>query len=123
MLTERPLGLLVPRAAAIVGEAKGVGGKMTTKELPRTTVCTLFEIRFPIWNGGKRAVGLNLKRITKHNEIRILYRRKSDNELTYPDPFYLDSDQLKGLDYEVQNTKGVTLVLVPIDHLERLVRV
>lgn len=85
------------------------------------TVCTLFEIRMPRWK--ERTIGLNLARITKHNEIHILYRRKSDGELTYPDKYYFDGDNLKGLDYEVQNVKGITLVLIPISHLEKLERV
>lgn len=93
------------------------------KELPRLTECTLFEIRAPIWNGGKRIVGLNLARIRKHNEIHFTYRRKSDNELSFPEKYYFNGDNIKGLGYELQNRKGVTLVLVPFEDLEILERI
>lgn len=97
---------------------------MQTKTLPRLTVCELFKIGSPRWNGAeeRREVGLNLGRIKKHNEIRFTYRRKSDGELSIPGNFYFDGDNLKGLDYEVQVRKGTRLVIVPFDHLERLVR-
>lgn len=92
------------------------------KTLDRTTVCQLFEIRSPIWGGGKKVVGLNLQRIRKHNEIHFTYRRKSDGELSFPDTYYFDGDNLKGLDYEVMNTKGTTLVLIPFEDLEIMER-
>lgn len=93
------------------------------KQLDRHTVCQLFEINSPIWNGGQRKVGLNINRIGKHNEIRFLYRRKSDGELSIPDTYYFDGDLAKQLDYEVQNTHGVSLLLVPISDLKVLERV
>ena len=68
------------------------------KELSRTTVCTLFKIRAPIWNGGKKMVGLNMQRITKHNEIHFTYVRKSDGELSIPDKYYFDGDLHKAGD-------------------------
>lgn len=92
-------------------------------KLQRTTVCTLFEINSPIWNGGKKVVGLKRDRISKHNEIRFKYRRKSDNELSIPDVYYFDGDKLKGIDFNLQNIKGTTLVLVPFTELEILERV
>lgn len=92
-------------------------------KLSRTTVCQLFEIRSPIWGGGKKKVGLNLSRIRKHNEIHFTYRRKSDGELSIPDPYYFDGDNIKGLDYEIQNVKGTSLVLIPFTDLEPLERV
>lgn len=97
---------------------------MQTKTLPRLTVCELFKINSPKWNGSasRREVGLALDRIKKHNEIEFTYRRKSDGELSIPDRYYFDGDNLKGLDYEVQVRKGTKLVIVPFDHLERLVR-
>lgn len=93
---------------------------MQIKQLPRNTVCQLFEIKMPRWK--ERAVGLRRDRVAKHNEIRILYRRK-DGELSYPDNYYFDGDNLKGVDYEIQNVKGVTLVIVPINHLQILERI
>lgn len=95
------------------------------KQLSRTTVCSLFEIRAPIWNGAakKRMVGLNLQRVRKHNEIHFTYVRKSDGEKSIPDAYYFDGDLLKGLDYEVQNQKGTSLVLIPFHDLQLLERV
>lgn len=97
---------------------------MTTKTLSRTTVCEVFDIRAPKWNGSmkRREVGLALDRIRKHNEIHFTYVRKSDGEQSIPGNFYFDGDNIKGLDYEIQNWKGRQLVIVPFDHLERLER-
>lgn len=92
-------------------------------KLPRTTVCQLFELRSPMWGGGKKTVGLNLSRIQKHNEITFTYRRKSDGELSIPDHYYFDGDLLNQLDFEKQNIKGTTLVLVPFSELEILERI
>lgn len=96
---------------------------MVTRELPRKTVCTLFRINSPIWGGGKRVVGLASDRVGVHNEIEFLYRRKSDGELSYPDRYYISGEKIKALDFERMVRKGVTLILVPFDQLEKLVRV
>lgn len=96
---------------------------MVTKELPRKTVCTLFSIRQPIWNGGKRKVGLAQPRIGEHNEIEFTYVRKSDGEKSYPDRYYISGEKIRALDFDRMNVKGLTLVLVPFDQLEKLVRV
>ena len=96
---------------------------MIVKELPRKTVCTLFKINTPIWNGGKRKVGLALPRIGEHNEIEFTYRRKSDGELSYPDRYYISGEKIRALDFDRMNVKGLTLILIPFDQLERLVRV
>jgi len=90
-------------------------------QLNRTTVATLFEINSPIWNGGKKKVGLAAYRLSKHNEIHFTYRRKSDGELSLPDVYYFDGDKAK--DCERQNVKGMELVLVPFSDLELLERV
>lgn len=94
-------------------------------KLDRLTVCQLFRIRSPKWNGkaNRREVGLALNRIQKHNEIEFTYRRKSDGELSIPDHYYFDGDLLKQLDFEKQNVKGTTLVLIPFDNLEILERI
>lgn len=94
-------------------------------QLSRTTVCTLFSIRQPMWMGNakKRVVGLAAHRIGEHNEIEFTYRRKSDGELSYPDRYYISGEKIRSLDFERMNVKGLTLVLVPFDQLERLVRV
>lgn len=93
------------------------------KELSRTTVCTLFKIRAPIWNGGKKMVGLNMQRITKHNEIHFTYVRKSDGELSIPDAYYFDGDLLKEIDFTKQAIQGTYLAIIPFEHIKRLERV
>jgi len=97
---------------------------MIVKELPRKTVCTLFKIRTPIWNAGKRKVGLDAQKIGVHNEIEFSYVRKSDGQKSFPDQYYISGEKIKALDYDRMNVSGgVTLVLVPFDQLEKLVRV
>ena len=91
--------------------------------LSKLTPCTLFEINAPIWGGGKKVVGLNLSRISKHNEIRFKYVRKSDGKLSIPDVYYFDGDKRRNIDYELQNVRGTTLLLVPFSDLEILNRV
>jgi hypothetical protein len=93
------------------------------KQLDRNTVCNLFKIRAPIWNGGKKMVGLDAKRITYHNEIHFTYVRKSDGELSIPDHYYFDGRLLHELDFERQNVKGTTLVIIPFEHLQILERI
>ena len=93
------------------------------KELPRNQICILFDIGSPIWNGGEKKVGLNLRRIRKHNEIHFTYRRKSDSKLSLPDPYYFDGDNLKGMGYDTQNRGNVTLVLIPFKDLQILHRI
>lgn len=98
---------------------------MNIKELPRYTVCNLFSIRSPRWNGkvNRREVGLALNRITDHNEIEFTYRRKSDGQLSIPDHFYFDGNKISEIDFEQQVRKGTILVIVPFSELELLVRV
>lgn len=93
------------------------------KQLSRHTVCNLFKIRTPIWNGGKKMVGLNMQRIGKHNEIEFTYVRKSDGEKSIPDHYYFDGDLMKELDFEKQAVKGTYLLIVPFEHLQKLERV
>ena len=93
------------------------------KQLSRNTVCNLFKIRAPIWNGGKKMVGLDARRITYHNEIHFTYRRKSDGELSIPDPYYFDGNLLRELDFEKQMVKGTMLVIIPFEHLQLLERI
>ena len=94
---------------------------MKTKTLPRTTPCTLFEIRAPIWGGGKRRVGLAEYRITEHNEIHFLYERK-DGTRSIPGEYHFDGAKLKEIDFERMNVKGLTLVMIPFEDFEKLVR-
>ena len=92
--------------------------------LSRTTPCTLYKIKMPIWNGsvGKRVVGLAEYRMTKHNEIEFTYVRKSDGQKSIPDHYYFDGDLKEN--YKRQSVKGgMTLVLVPLEDLETITRV
>lgn len=90
--------------------------------LPRTTVCNVFKINAPIWNGGKKMVGLRENAIGEHNEIEFTYRRKTDNELSMPEHYYISGSKIRNLDFGRQVTKGTTLVIVPFDQLEILYR-
>jgi len=90
-------------------------------QLSRTTVVTLFEIKFPIWNGGKRVVGLAEDRLGKHNEIRILYTRK-DGTRSFPDNYYFDGN-LRIFFNTMKLPSGVVLRLIPIESLSKLERV
>lgn len=94
-------------------------------KLNRLTVCTLFKIGTPRWNGNenRREVGLAMNRITKHNEIEFTYIRKSDGQKSIPDHFYFDGNKLQYTDYEKQNRKGLTLIIIPFGDLEPLERI
>ncbi len=94
-----------------------------TMQLPRNIVCTLFEIRAPIWGGGKKSVGLNMQRITKHNEIHFTYVRKSDGEKSIPDPYYFDGELLNHIDFERQAVRGTILAIIPFEHIQKLERI
>lgn len=98
---------------------------MTTKQLPRLQACELYKIGSPRWNGdaNRREVGLAEFRMKKHNEIVFTYVRKSDGEKSVPGSFYFDGDKRQYIDFERQNRKGLTLVIVPFDELEKLERV
>jgi len=97
---------------------------MNVKQLDRYTVCSLFKIGSPRWNGKteRREVGLALDRITDHNEIEFTYVRKSDGQKSIPDHFYFDGNKLNEIDFERQVRKGTTLVIVPFSELELLER-
>ena len=96
---------------------------MEVIELPRLQVCSLFSIEFPMWNGGKRVIGLDTRRIQKDNEVHVKYVRKSDGLKSFPEPLYFDGDLRKQIDFPVMNRKGTTLLLVPIENFRILRRV
>lgn len=68
-------------------------------------------------------VGLDMQRITKHNEIHFTYVRKSDGELSVPDHYYFDGDLLKDIDFAKQAIQGTYLAIIPFENLKRLERV
>lgn len=91
--------------------------------LNRNTVCQLFELRSPIWNGGRRVAGLARDRIGDHNEITFSYRRKSDNELSIPDHYYISRQKILQGHFKTQTIGNTVLILVPFTELEILHRV
>lgn len=97
---------------------------MKTKILHKDIPCTLFKIGTPRWNGNakRREVGLNETLISEHNEIVFTYTRKSDGQQSIPGSFYFDGNKLAQIDFERQNVKGLTLVIVPFSELEELRR-
>lgn len=96
---------------------------MRIRRLLRNRPCVLFDLGKPIWNGGRRYVGLDSKRIGADNEIVIRYRRKSDGELSFPDRYYFDGTKCKTIDYKPFITHGQRLLLIPFTDLEILQRV
>lgn len=92
-------------------------------KLDRLTVCQLFKIGKPQWNGKKqRTVGLNVHKIGWHNEIHIGYKDK-DGEPLYPFPYYISREQAEKYPIQKLKDKEVYLRIIPIDDLERLERV
>jgi hypothetical protein len=96
---------------------------MQTIQVPRMRQHTLFQIKFPIWNGGSRVVGLALDRMTDHNEVEILYVRKKDGIRIYPDRYYVDGRIAKVFYNRQTLPSGVELVLVPVENLMKIERV
>lgn len=97
--------------------------KMQITTLSRTTPCNVTKINFPIWNGGKRVVGIAPHRIGTHNQIEILYTRKSDGERIYPNPFYMSGADIKRYPLEpLEKHPNIYLYLIPVDDLTLLER-
>lgn len=96
---------------------------MKTKQLSRLQPCVLFEIRKPQWNGGRKCVGLNTLRLGKHNEIRFSYVRKKDGELSLPDNYYCDGDEVKSKSYPTMNIGTTELLMIPVSELSILERI
>ena len=97
---------------------------MKVTQLSRMTPCNLTKINFPIWNAGKRVVGIAPHRVASHNEIQVLYRRKSDGARIYPLPFYMRGEDIRTYPLEpLKNHPNVYLYLVPVDDLTILERV
>lgn len=90
--------------------------------LGKDTPANLIKIKAPIWNGGKRCVGVASFRIGTHNQIEILYKNK-DGERIYPLPFYASAKQLHaGEKMRLKNNPNIILHIVPLDELELLER-
>lgn len=95
---------------------------MKTKQLPRLTVCEYFEIKQPRWKKPV-SIGLAVDRLKEHNLIKITYRRKWDNELSYPGEYYISLEDIKAQDYELDTRYGRGLVIIPIQDLSTLERI
>ena len=79
-------------------------------------MANLFEIQKPIWNGGKRCVGVNADRLNcDFAEVNILYKDKTGKRI-YPQLFNIKGDKAKT--YPVQEVAGgVRLHVIPIKDL------
>lgn len=84
--------------------------------IPEKTV-KIFTIREPIWKD-PRSVGLNYTEIANATEdiicVKIIYRmRKKNDELLYPDPFFMDRE--KALTFPIQTVSaGTKVTIIPI---------
>jgi len=75
-------------------------------------------IKFPIWNGGERYVGIAAFRVKTHTKIEILYVRKAGKR-SYPNPYYMSGADI--IKHDVKVVKGgVKVYLVPIKELEEI---
>lgn len=76
-------------------------------------------IREPIWNGGRRCVGVATFRLNAdYVEIVIDYRDKA-GKLVFPEMFRLKSSKAKGYPRKTVRN-GVELVIIPIEDLDIL---
>ena len=90
-------------------------------KLSKTTTASLFEIKFPVWNGGKRMVGLFHKNVGTHNQIDILVTRK-DGTRIYPNPFYMSGADVRKYPLEpLKKYPNMFLYMIPIEDLEEVV--
>jgi len=78
----------------------------------------MINIRAPIWNGGKRCIGIADYRLPHENsivEIAIGYTNKEGMKI-YPNKFYVDKAKL--IKYPVMHVKDTKLYIIPIADLE-----
>ena len=86
---------------------------------PRMKKQKNFIIREPIWKQ-PRSVGLNFAEIENSDAevlcIKITYRmRKKNDQLLYPEPFYIDRE--KSMMYPVQTVVGTKVTIIPIEDM------
>lgn len=87
----------------------------------KTTPMSYVPIKFPIWNGGQRYVGIADFRIRQHNKIEILYVRK-DGTRSFPNCYYISGADIKKPEHKVKTVKGgVKVYLIPISELEEII--
>lgn len=91
-------------------------------KIGRTTPCSVFEIREPVWGG--RKVGLATYKISMHNEIRILYKYANSKDRVYPLPLYISGEKARTYPSQpVKSNPSIILHVIPISDLEVLERV
>lgn len=90
-------------------------------KLSKTTSCSLFPIRQPVWGG--RKVGLATYKIDTHNQIDILYTY-GDGTRVYPLPLYISGEKARTYPKQpVKSNPNVILHVIPIADLEVLERI
>lgn len=95
------------------------------KQLDRLTPAALFEIKFPIWDGGqhKRMVGIHQGKVRAHNIVRVLYTRK-DGTKPFPDDLYMSEKDVRMYEMKpLEKYPSVYLYWIPIDDFKILERV
>lgn len=76
------------------------------------------EIRAPIWNGGKRVVGIAEHKLgTQLTDVKITYRNRFGSEI-YPYVFAIDTVEARKFPTMILKNSGVVLRLIPIDALK-----
>lgn len=86
----------------------------------QTTGMSYVPIKFPVWNGGQRFVGIADFRIRPHNKIEILYVRK-DGHRSFPNCYYISGEDIKRPDHKTKIVGGgVKVYLVPVSELEEI---
>jgi len=75
------------------------------------------EIRSPLWNGGRRCVGIaEFKLGTRVTDIKITYRNK-DGVPIYPHVFTIDTVDARKFP-TMKLRSGINLRMIPIDALK-----
>ena len=74
-------------------------------------------IREPIWNGGKKCVGIANFRIKGKEgiDVTVDYTDKYGNK-SCPATYYVNSIKLR--QYPTQKVRGITLYIIPIEDME-----
>jgi hypothetical protein len=75
-----------------------------------------FKILKPVWNGGKRMVGLADFRISSNNSIEIMYKDKTGVRI-YPHQYSMSGSELKKYPLESFSPNMPLLRMVPIEDL------
>lgn len=92
-------------------------------KLSKSTPANVIKIRFPVWNAGKRVIGIAAHKVGTHNQIEIEYTRKSDGERIYPNPLYMAGKDIKAYPLEpLKKYPNIYLYMVPVADLEILER-